>query len=317
MRKSLLILFTVFVIIVVSSCEENTTEPLSQSEGDVSTLHKKGNGDIAAAIQKDMDAVNAELESQGSDLRILTAEYITNGDDGEAGNTVLSKVVGNKQLDSDFIPFDPRRAGWSGPVNGNQDDITYAVDQIDAMPIFGGLSGAQTTAAIDRAMSTWDNVKSTNLPITKNPDGGIDMGYTAAFFGLGGSFAVVADVMHSGFTDLNFAGGVLGVTYTWGWLGDADNDGKFDVAFRDIYYDPTWSWADDGVSNIDVESVALHEAGHGLSQGHFGTVRLKNDGSLKASPRAVMNALYTGPYRALAGTDKGGHSSNWGSWPNN
>ena len=90
------------------------------------------------------------------------------------------------------------------------------------------------------------------------------------------------------------------------------------MAFREIYYDPSpWTWADDGVANIDVETVALHEAGHGLSQAHFGTVRLKNDGSLMASPRAVMNALYAGPFRSLAGTDNGGHCGNWAQWPNN
>ena len=65
-----------------------------------------------------------------------------------------------------------------------------------------------------------------------------------------------------------------------------------------------------------METVALHEFGHGLSQAHFGTVRLKNDGSLMASPRAVMNALYAGALRAPQGTDVGGHCSNWAAWPN-
>jgi hypothetical protein len=58
------------------------------------------------------------------------------------------------------------------------------------------------------------------------------------------------------------------------------------------------------------------EFGHGLSQAHFGKVWLKNDGSLKASPRAVMNALYAAPLRTLQGTDNGGHCSNWANWPN-
>ena len=43
---------------------------------------------------------------------------------------------------------------------------------------------------------------------------------------------------------------------------------------------------------------------------------LGNDGSLSAAPRAVMNALYAAPFRDLAGTDEGGHCSNWASWPN-
>ena len=59
----------------------------------------------------------------------------------------------------------------------------------------------------------------------------------------------------------------------------------------------------------------VSSAGHGLSQGHFGTVSIKVDGSLMASPRAVMDALFSAPYRDLAGTDEGGHCSNWSSWP--
>jgi len=48
-----------------------------------------------------------------------------------------------------------------------------------------------------------------------------------------------------------------------------------------------------------------------------GNISIKNNGYLKASPRAVMNALYTGPYRDLKGTDNGGHCSIWGQWPQN
>lgn len=66
-----------------------------------------------------------------------------------------------------------------------------------------------------------------------------------------------------------------------------------------------------------METVTLHEAGHGLSQAYFGKVWLEEDGSLMASPRAVMNALYAAPFRSLAGSDDGGHCSNWAAWPNN
>jgi hypothetical protein len=78
-------------------------------------------------------------------------------------------------------------------------------------------------------------------------------------------------------------------------------------------------WADDGdpISGIDVQSVAVHEIGHSLSQAHFGKVFYKKNGDIKASPRAVMNALYTSPFKELTGTDKGGHCSIWGEWPNN
>ena len=77
------------------------------------------------------------------------------------------------------------------------------------------------------------------------------------------------------------------------------------------------SWSDDGVSNYDVETIALHEIGHGLSQAHFGKVFIDKKGNLKFGPEAVMNAVYVGPRRELLGTDNGGHCANWGNWPQN
>ena len=175
-------------------------------------------------------------------------------------------------------------------------------------------------------MSTWNEANCSTLDITRNPDYGFDIGYVAYILSGGaiGSPYAFADVQHAGFRDLNFAGGVLGVTYTFGfteggdWT-DIDNNGKFDCAFREIYYDPSWSWTDDVAANggIDLETVALHEAGHGLSQAHFGNLSFKNDGTFKAAPRAVMNAFYGGELRELLGSDNGGHCSNWAEWPNN
>src|SRR5690606_28999540 len=111
------------------------------------------------------------------------------------------------------------------------------------------------------------------------------------------------DVQHAGWRDLDFAGGTLAATITFVFIDengdptDIDGNGKADVAFREIYYDPSWLWNID--DNIDVESVALHEAGHGLSQAHFGTIRIKSDGTANAAPRAGMIPLYAAPLQLL------------------
>ena len=302
--------------------------------GSIAAAGGKGKGgesapedDPASAILAIMDGANAQLAAQGAGYRVAMAEYVT-GEGDEAGATVISKDVGNKQLDFDFVPFDGRRAGWSGAVGGPTDDITYALDMTgDAVPPLGGLTAAQTDAAIDRAMATWDAQTCSTLPITQNPDFGLDIGVVAFISGLGGSPFVLADIQHAGWGDIDFDPGILAGTFTFGFIDntqlpdivftDIDNNGKGDTAFREIYYDPSFSWADDGVTNPDVEAVALHEAGHGLSQAHFGNIFFMNDGSLKRAPAAVMNPFILGQQRTLLGTDESGHCSIWGSWPLN
>lgn len=324
--------------IALVACQDGSTAP---DEVGTPMFRRQASSDAANAIAAMMDQANLALEAQGAGYRVAMAEYVT-GDGDEAGATVISKDVGNKQLGFDFVPFDTRRAGtpitnggWSGSVGGPNDDITYAVDAsgtdaggvLDAIPPIGGLSAAATDAAIDRAMATWDAETCSNLPITRNPDFGVDIGIVAFINGLGGSPFALADVQHAGWRDINFGGGVLGATFTFGFIDvtqlpaivftDIDNNGKLDAALREIYYDPSFNWADDGVTNFDVEAVALHEAGHGLSQAHFGNLFFKNDGSLLRAPAAIMNPFILGQTRTLLGTDVGGHCSNWAQWPNN
>jgi hypothetical protein len=179
-------------------------------------------------------------------------------------------------------------------------------------------------------MNTWDNVTcSGGLVLTDLGAIPFDIGYVEAIVtgGAQGSF-LFTDVMHSGFnttvTDAVFGPGssVLGVTFTFWWIDgagnptDIDNNGKADVALRDIYYNDSFPWAIG--SNFDVETVVLHEAGHGLSQGHFGKLfRNNSNGKFHFAPRAVMNAGYTGVQTTIGKTDNAGHCSNWGQWPNN
>jgi len=131
--------------------------------------------------------------------------------------------------------------------------------------------------------------------------------------------------MPAAFFDAIATGGsafILGVTYTIIFIDDVgnptdlDNNGKADVAFRETYYNDTFAWRIG--STYDVETIALHEAGHGLSQAHFGTAfRDVGSGKLHFSPRAVMNAAYSGIQTSIDQTDNAGHCSNWASWSNN
>jgi len=305
-------------VIAVAACR--TTDNVEPSPERMAPSFSAGGGagSAEAGFISVMDRVNLGLELQGADYRVAMVEYITVADANEAGATIIARDLGNKQLTADFVPGDTRRS-WSGPVAAGSDDITYAIDQVDAATLGGALTPAQTNGAIQRAMATWNGLTCSNLPVQQTADFGLDLGIVAFQNGLGGASPfIVADVMHAGFTDINFSGGTLGATFTFiftsgGVPTDIDGNGKADAAFREIYYDPSWVWQIGG--NIDVQSVAVHEAGHGLSQAHFGNIMIKNDGSVQASPRAVMNALYTGVQQQLLGTDDAGHCSLWADWP--
>lgn len=267
----------------------------------------------AEQIRALMIQVNAQLQASGANYMVDYAEYITPDDSGEVGQVVFFANVGNQKLGHHFVPGDPRRGGGT--------NITYIVDQAEGA--IDGLTTAQTTAAIDRAMATWEGVNCSTIPITKLPNVGGDIGVVEFLNGLGGSSTVFADITHAGW----LPGGILppnviAVTFTFIFIGpggaptDIDNNGRLDTAFREILYNNAFTWRIN--ANIDVETVALHESGHGLSQNHFGTLfQTTANGKFHFSPRAVMNAGYTGVQQNLSGPDNAGHCSIWGTWPNN
>lgn len=243
LRFPLVRLGVVTMALGLAACDEPTGNT-SMSETDHASL-----ASVEAGLSAMMDNANVSLAAAGKDYRVAIAEYVTKPSGEDFGGTVLAKNVGNKRLTADFVPHDPNREAWSGPSGGSSDNITYAVDQTgDAVPPLGGLTGAQTDAAIVSAMNTWNGVNCSDLGLVRNPAPGTDIGFIAALNGLGGSLAIVGDVQHAGWRDINFAGSILGVTFTLIFTDaannpiDQDGNGLPDVAFREIYYDPSFSW---------------------------------------------------------------------------
>lgn len=245
------------------------------------------------------------------------------------GQTIIAKNVGNKQLTADFVPGDTRRS-WSG--NGGT-EITFAIDQVDAVPLDSeGLTAEQTTVAILNAFNIWDTQICSNMGLTYYSYPGYDIGYIAWLVGSGqasiyaasvsgGSPAIFADIHQAGWGNIDFYGSTLAATFTLiftsgGVPTDINGDGKADVAFRETYYDNSWTWAvSQNIEDIDIETVAAHEIGHCLSQGHFGKVFWTKTGEVQFAPRALMNAVYGGVLTELLGTDIAGHCGIWDNWP--
>src|SRR4029078_5987290 len=103
---------------------------------------------------------------------------------------------------------------------------------------------------------------------------------------------------------------VLGVTFTFIFVDengnptDIDRDKRADAAFREIYYNLAFPWGTGGnPNNVDIQSVAIHEFGHGLGLAHFGKLFFKANGDLQFAPKAIMNAAYAGEDRTLRGSD--------------
>ncbi|WP_286232683.1 hypothetical protein [Thalassotalea sediminis] len=262
-----------------------------------------------------------------SDHRVVLsyAEFINHPDSDEAGGiTVYQKDNGNGQLAADFVFNDPRRASF----NGGEAGVNFAVDYTSV-----SVDPDLTNQAhwMSESVYTWTNLNCSGANISETSHNG-NKGIVERYFNTG----VInsdwgADLTQVGFrsaADFSYFlanPNVLGVTFTLTWVDgegnptDIDNNGKTDVAFREIYYNDEYTWSDSDTAvpgTIDFPTVAIHEVGHGISAAHFGMIAVKN-GALFAKPRAIMNAIYGGMLRDLTGRDKGSHCSNWAQWPNN
>jgi hypothetical protein len=304
---------------VSTACNENTA-PTNPTALQSSSLAKKSSAESIVSLK--LRAANARLAAAGKDFRLSRAEYVTSDRSEHAGTTVF---VNNrvKQLDDHFVPGDPRRGGGS--------NITYLVDQSDGATS-NGLTSLATEGAIDRAMATWEAVRCSKISIDKIADPGFDPDVVDGLLGAGTIGSPIVDITHAGwlpagFFDLVAPGGsgfILAVTFTFIFVDeegnptDLDGNGKGDVAFREIYYNSAFDWGiDTSIDPFDVETVALHESGHGLSQNHFGKIFLTNANErLHFAPFAVMNQAISRQAQSLEGSDNGGHCSIWGKWPN-
>jgi hypothetical protein len=319
----------------VGACSQENFGPVDPATS--GGLRTSANRALEAQLVGMLEGANSTLAARGANVRVLKIETIS-GDPREAGITVLWKDVGNKRVEDDFVPGDPRRllgspeGGWSADPN----QISFAIDQVDATTL-NGVGPAITNAEIRDAMATWDDVRCADVGLHETSSTA-DLGFVAFLFGLGGSDTVVADYQHAGWLELEFGGATIASTFFLSWVDpvtgeptDIDGNGLFDAAFRETYYDAVcnacspvtfWRWeVADGVNedgqDVDIETIALHEAGHGFSQDHFGKGFIGGDGFLHLTSDAVMAASYVRPHTTLEGPDVGGHCAIWANWPNN
>jgi len=287
-----------------------------------------------AAFSPTLASYNVALAASGmANVRIDRADLLVTAD-GWNGVTTLIANDRTHQEESLFVPRDPRRGG--------ADAISYIFDEAHgSAPAFANPTGnatvtlptAVTEARIDASMARWqDEPHCPGPPVVKVPYTGLDPDLVDGIV-LGPAFGIgfpQADIAHGGWLPRQFfdaidppngSAFILGVTFTFVFIDangnptDIDHNGRFDVAFREIYFNQRFMWSE-GPSRprgIDIDSVATHESGHGFGLGHFGKVFLDNNGVIKFAPRAVMNAVYVSPFADLAGTDNASFCSIWAS----
>jgi hypothetical protein len=268
-------------------------------------------------VKEMMAFVNGQLLARGAAVRLAVAEFYTASH--QAGQTVYFDDR-THQLGAHWVPGDPNRYG----VN----DIYWLSEAVEGTA--NGVSFENTQNAVASAMSTWNTQDCGVIPLVQLPDYGIDWGYVQYLVGMGGIGGWYADITHAGWLPpvfFDIIGGpgaseyILGVTFTFIWVDsatgeatDMDNNKKEDVAFREIYYNNYFTWGID--AHYDVETIVLHEAGHGLSLDHFGKLfKTDANGKFHFAPLAVMNAGYTQIQHVLKGTDIASFCSIWAHWP--
>lgn len=323
------------------ACDEAATSPDADVAPDAASeaMFKRTRGLTEmdqSPVYRDFSEWDAMLRKEGLNLQLAKYEYVTFGATAQAGREVLASDR-SKQLPYQWVAGDPRRGGAT--------DLLWTIDGTEGATS-SGVTQAQTDQATEDAMQTWQDVKCSSIPLVQLPNTPDDVGVVQALMGYGGLLAIVADYVHAGFLpkeffeDLEEGGGegILGVTFTFfcSDLGappeDLDGDGFSDTCYTETYYNDYFDWMIDAPADlfgpIDVETVVVHEAGHAISQGHFGDIFFDAASvfqlggkfffrHLHLSPYAVMNAVIFETQQKLTGSDIGGHCSIWGSWPNN
>jgi hypothetical protein len=288
--------------------------------GPVVTFAQAGTGDPAVLAR--MEQANRQLRTARRNFAVEQIEFFTLGG-GRPDNRV-------HQVPLRWVPNDRRRDPYGlNPVGTH---LSYLVDQSDGATRTG-LTNAQTEAAIDRALVTWQRERCLrDVRLVKRSDLGFDPDILDGLLGFGTlGFPGLADIVNAGwlpgefFDALGGPGskeGILAFSVSFVFLDDQgrptdiNGDNYLDTAFNEVYYNDyfgtpsgtraSYPW---GVNiplpGIDVETVALHENGHSLGLGHFGP-----------PPAAIMNPVYAGPQLAPLATDHAGMCATFGSWPN-
>eukprot|EP01083_Nonionella_stella_P152384 488364_1 len=244
-------------------------------------------------------------------------------------SVVMLSLWGTEYLSSN--PHCRQSAQWVPNDDRRHDDngLDFFV-HIDDTQIPSSLNQTEVITAIKNAVHTWDTI-----PCSKNKFDliisdeykGKDVGYAEYLMsgGQSGLNRTVRDIVFGGFVPSNLFGDgsetVGAATVLFDFEDQIMYENQGEISSAEIYFNNNFSWGilEESVNGIfDIETVALHELGHALSQSHFhppGKIISSANGMKPNDANdVVMAPLYFGVNHDLAGVDIGGHCSEWANW---
>lgn len=222
------------------------------------------------------------LRAQGMDYTVQQIDFLGR----ESGHATVRWF----QKEFRWVQGDTRRG-----TRGN--GLTVLLDDAWAGEGGSGLDPLGLEVASDQAIQTWraDSCLASS-PLRRTPHPGGDV--TVFDFLLGtGPFGdpFAADIVVAGPApgmEGMLSDDILAFAVTFVFVGpdgeptDVDQNGYLDTALSEIYLNPAVDWTPAG--GLDLETVLLHELGHSLGLGHFGS-----------PPESVMTPVYAGVRHAL------------------
>ena len=343
---------------LVACGDQQPTAPPSAQRFEAQGDFKRSSGsDEVGKVSAALGRINRRLAATGSNLRVFKAEarYAAKGAN-EATSTLIFANDRVRGLIAEWVEGDERRDGRRGVTYAFDPVLqtsAFGLSNLPAIETNGGTGLRLSTQAeletyLEEGMQAWRSRKCSDSPIERvSVAAGTDPDQLDEFFlleqGPSANYVQPADIVQAGWQPPLFfnnytpdgATFILGVTFTFIFVDDqeteeedddvptdVDGNGKLDAALREIYYNPSFIWTNQGTSGfIDFFSILTHETGHALDLAHFGKVFItKKDASdgiditdVKYAPEALMNAVYVDGRGNILGTDNSSFCQIWAS----